>query len=471
MDDGWDEPEEVQSDLFRGSGANVTDFESKVPRLEQLFLRQGGWGSVPPITAVVTVVDQDDIDTFREYQEDGSEHELDWSRELTQDDLGREYAKVTDGHHRAWAAKFAGVPIRARWYRTNPKPQKKKRGWYPASGLIRDREAALKLAERYIDAMGGDRRQSDPGLSGLMEAAYAGTAGRVPSLEEMQRLYAAKGLSLSPEHYSHEIKHLALEVHKMIRWVNMGMPVFQLDPQTAGMLALTDVDRIDQGDILWPFDTFLIVLEPGTPIFVDDAGHVREVRTIWAHRWDTPDGEQRLYVQASAPAGSVSLPSVVRIVPGRPAADWFEELQREWGSGMTDVDRTTAAASLRLVASLALHVTHRGTKPSKPRHKFRRDKYEKLGLPLPQDWVVETIAMPAELQGEIRELGPRVMSKLSTRHVVRGHWRSQRFGAGRAQSKLVRIDPYWRGAGEGARSSVRSSNPGFGPRTLYRRRG
>ena len=63
---------------------------------------------------------QDDIDTFMEAQEDGYEHELDWSRDLTQDDLGLEYANITDGHHRAWAAKFAGIPIKASWWERNP---------------------------------------------------------------------------------------------------------------------------------------------------------------------------------------------------------------------------------------------------------------------------------------------------------------------------------------------------------------
>lgn len=115
------EAEFVQSDLFRGSGYNVTDFEEKIPALKRLFEAQGEWGNVPPIEAAVMEVDQDDIDTFLEYQEGGYEHELDWSRDLTQEDLGMEYASITDGHHRAWAAKFAGIPIKASWWETNPK--------------------------------------------------------------------------------------------------------------------------------------------------------------------------------------------------------------------------------------------------------------------------------------------------------------------------------------------------------------
>jgi len=117
---GRTEPEFVQSDLFRGSGANVTDFDDKIPELQRLFERQGEWGDVPPIEAAVMEVDQDDIDTFMEAKEDGYEHELDWSRDLTQDDLGLEYANITDGHHRAWAAKFAGIPIKASWWERNP---------------------------------------------------------------------------------------------------------------------------------------------------------------------------------------------------------------------------------------------------------------------------------------------------------------------------------------------------------------
>jgi len=114
------QPEFVQSDLFRGSGCNVTDFDERVPALQLLFEEQGEWGDVPPIEAAIMEVDQEDIDTFLEYQDGGYEHELDWSRPLTQADLGVEYASIQDGHHRAWAARGAGIEILASWWEEAP---------------------------------------------------------------------------------------------------------------------------------------------------------------------------------------------------------------------------------------------------------------------------------------------------------------------------------------------------------------
>ena len=104
---------EVQSDLFRESGANATD-----PELIETYVAamqaQGGWSSFPPITAHLPDVDDDDIEEFEEAAEEGYEHELAWSRPLRRADVGTEYASIVDGHHRAYAARTLGIPIRVR---------------------------------------------------------------------------------------------------------------------------------------------------------------------------------------------------------------------------------------------------------------------------------------------------------------------------------------------------------------------
>lgn len=107
----WDE---VQPELFRGSGVNATtDFKTKIPKFVS-YMRKNGWGRMPPIRGGIHVVDEQDLDQYKEAEEGGYEHELDWSRPLTDDDLGVEYAYVTDGHNRAWAAHQSGIPIRVK---------------------------------------------------------------------------------------------------------------------------------------------------------------------------------------------------------------------------------------------------------------------------------------------------------------------------------------------------------------------
>jgi len=109
----WDE---VQSDLFRGSGVNAsTDFDKKIPEFAS-YMSNNGWSRMPPIHGVIQTVDEQDIEDYQEAEENGYEHELDWSRPLTKDDLGMVYVNIEDGHSRAWAAKEAGIPIRVkRW--------------------------------------------------------------------------------------------------------------------------------------------------------------------------------------------------------------------------------------------------------------------------------------------------------------------------------------------------------------------
>jgi hypothetical protein len=102
---------ELPSDLFQESGHNAT--EEAVARGYAGAMREmGGWGKFPPILAWIGTVDEDDLEKYQEAEREGYEHELAWSRPLRRADLGKDYAKVVDGHHRAHAARAVRVPLR-----------------------------------------------------------------------------------------------------------------------------------------------------------------------------------------------------------------------------------------------------------------------------------------------------------------------------------------------------------------------
>ncbi len=101
----------IQSDLYRGSGCNPID-PDKVERYTRQMEDMGGWGRFPPVRGYIQEVDEENVETFDEAAEDGYERELDWSRALEDEDIGLEYAQIDDGHHRAWAARSLGIPIR-----------------------------------------------------------------------------------------------------------------------------------------------------------------------------------------------------------------------------------------------------------------------------------------------------------------------------------------------------------------------
>jgi hypothetical protein len=273
--------------------------------------------------------------------------------------------------------------------------------------------------------------------------------GPTPAYEKLAALSAGYGVRLSPEQYHDEVVHIALQAHRMVRWVNFGMPTYLLDKDTAAMLALTDVDRLKQDEVRFPFPTFLIVLDPGSPIYMDEDGSVREVRYIWVHHFERPDGGLGLLISASHNLEGVSLPSHFAY-QGKEVGDWVHKASgvQTWGAlKITDIDREANAAVLRLVVSLAMHIQRERPKRARPRHHVSDKVLGRHELPMPTDWVPAKIRIPADIKAALREGGARVQGKLTARHVVRGHWRQQAHGRGRQLRKPTWIAPHWRGTG------------------------
>lgn len=102
--------EVVLADLFRESGANLTDPE-KVERYAEIMREYGGWGMFPPCTGRVEVVTREMVERFDELAAAGHAHELGFSRALTDADVGRRYVHLENGHHRSHAAAQAGFDI------------------------------------------------------------------------------------------------------------------------------------------------------------------------------------------------------------------------------------------------------------------------------------------------------------------------------------------------------------------------
>ena len=103
--------EKVSSDLFQESGANVSHSEEKINKFAEDMERQGGWGDFPPVTGVIQTVTKEDVDDYKEAKLGGYEHELVYSRPLTESDIGTKYVQIENGHNRAYAAATLGIDI------------------------------------------------------------------------------------------------------------------------------------------------------------------------------------------------------------------------------------------------------------------------------------------------------------------------------------------------------------------------
>jgi len=104
--------EEVDSSLFRGSGSNPIS-RAKIKKYAAA-MEQSGWDRFPPIHGGISTIDETDIEDYEEAEAEGFAHELDYNRPIDQSDLGREYALIEDGHHRAFAAWLTEIPIRVK---------------------------------------------------------------------------------------------------------------------------------------------------------------------------------------------------------------------------------------------------------------------------------------------------------------------------------------------------------------------
>jgi hypothetical protein len=127
---------------------------------------------------------------------------------------------------------------------------------------------------------------------------------------------------------------------------------------------------------------------------------------------------------------------------------------------LTPNDDITMSAATRIVRNLALWInasglpkdSDSGRKRSAPKRPNPKDQAT------PQTWF---LGRDVKLSPELRRMASEVALgqskhtavegwRVRMRHVVRGHWKQQFHGEGRAQRKRIWVEPYWRGPEGGA---------------------
>jgi len=356
--------------------------------------------------------------------------------------------------------------------------RKKKRTEKPkwVKALSSRRNDAIALAEEWIYFRGGDRKKRDPGLDVSLDSPvvdFFESAAAPQILQQLERAAASTSESLGDLDLDEGEKEETpmeqallrggLAWHAPVRWANFGMPAFILDPDTAGMLALTDVDRLDVEDVHLPFPTFVLVLEPGAHLNLTLRRHKTQrvpVDLIWVHTYER-DGDRMLEIVAEAKGGGEAEVMLPFPEKNGKVAEWVdlygqglalavEAMERE-GDPVAAREQEQVMqdmmALIRLVVSFAMLFRSEGGTPHKPLHGISRAQYDQSELPLPKDWRVAQVRMPSQVKKALRETGQIRGGVVTARHVVRGHWKMQRHGAGRTLLKPIKIDPYWRGVG------------------------
>lgn len=343
------------------------------------------------------------------------------------------------------------------------------------------RDLAVRTTEEWIASKGGDRALRDPGpeyteeVMDLYEYMVPEGAMRVRLDERTQKQAAALGVS--PEMAAAlQLLQEGLTMHGLLRWANMGMPAFVLDAETAGMLALTDVDRLDLEDVHFPFPSFVLILEPGSPVYLTDEKD--PVRSVFVHVYEQA-GKRKVSIQAQDIHGDERDVSLDYPKKNGKVGKWVETVRRKYRdlrvesrkAGIEhrseDVVIDAIQSMVRLVVSFAMLFRTEGAEPKQPRLPVNTKRWDQSELPLPQDWVVAKLKMPEAVKRAVKAGTEAREGIVTARHVVRGHWKPQAYGPGRALRRVIRIDPYWRGAGPEAltktvmsrRRKKRTDNP------------
>jgi hypothetical protein len=352
-----------------------------------------------------------------------------------------------------------------------------KRGWYPRA-LADARLDALFEAEQYCRTHG----VASPHPGQLDES---GVVGRILLASPPPKTITSSSWNeerIAQEHLLAEGWH-AMDQWWKLAWVANSMPIFVLDADTVTSLALTEPRGIPFDQIVLPFESFFIAIEPGAFFYLFDrtrtdvhnasteilylevAHHLgpnpRLWMTTWVRDWEYDARQQSFEHQKQAfEEGDLLDPPTPPTEPRRAA-------MRYWGDEMPF--RPSAVFQYRdreehdhdhvfaFILSFAMHVATTGRKRAKfprraPKGSHPSTDRRPQNEALPTEWIVKSLLLEPEIKRRLRhamargESGPRAPV---LKHIVRGHWRNQACGPGGKQRRWIQIAPHWRGRGIG----------------------
>lgn len=267
-------------------------------------------------------------------------------------------------------------------------------------------------------------------------------------------------------------------------WAHEGFNVFQLDEGLLSKFVLTDPPDIPIVDVMPPYHGFRIEIPPGILPIVSLEGNPRWVRWIDSFYMPGVDGGEHSAADKISPyaviysglrvgdepptQGVFVLPrwtvwcySDSLDVPGalygvRPCygitvgqfLGWRGDVPPEVAFGI-EAEKASIQAAMRVVLNLCLALDAKAITPHKYSNK-KREQHQKRGkVARPTTFYFDKSkvhvnlidAARAAAHGNKAEEGWKVKSKF----IVRGHWRNQACGPGRAEHKRIFIDPYWKG--------------------------
>jgi hypothetical protein len=234
-------------------------------------------------------------------------------------------------------------------------------------------------------------------------------------------------------------------------WAESGGNQFCPSANLSAALMLTDVPKTDEGEIRFPYRTFAISIPPGTvPFFAPtDEGSTttawadtlwieqRDGRLLWVVRWQAL--ELHKYTALDFETLPIEAdPNTITLAPE---------------------DDISFDAAMRFVQNFMLWLNAEGGISKKHRVEVPpklAEKRKRSGEEWPKQWEFgKDVILSPELRRSAAEIalgrsGKHAVDgwKLRARFTVRGHWRNQAYGEGRALRMRKWIAPFWKGPSE-----------------------
>lgn len=233
------------------------------------------------------------------------------------------------------------------------------------------------------------------------------------------------------------------ELPELGDWKAHGFPTFLLTPDVMTLLSLTEIPSVDCiPDIRSPFPTIAVEFVDSGEFPGDEVEHTMLVI------YDSPiESESGGFVVSTGGVRVVDLsgyePEVYRYSYGRVSGEQVnctcvrdgEVTKPQKPSGITAL----AINATALISSRPDELIPQG---SANLRRFERDAPDIPWSPVKKWLVGKTISIPHG--PDDHTTGDRTY-RITTRFMVRGHWRLQVCGTERAERKLIWIMPFWKG--------------------------
>lgn len=297
---------------------------------------------------------------------------------------------------------------------------------------------------------------------------------RVLKTERPDALSRVIGMASGDEHTLREIVGL---LYFLARWNKFGMPVFQVTKDLLAGLALTDPSNVPVEELQLPFPAFIIDLpDDFWELENDDAVRYSDtlarmnltkkgestaisfvtVSTMKSFITDRQDAEEDLISINSTSKGGISMWDRLGWPPeGETIGTWpllgvkNPDERYTWGV-VKDQERAIQVCIRQLIINLSLYIQGHGRGERASAIK-KGGKKRKKQSKISNTWIIgRNIKVGPEVVSAAKAAGvARKGWKVKVRSIVRGHFKSQPHGEGRALRKRIFVKPYPRGPKEG----------------------